>query len=140
MGSADTHKKIIDLFNEGDFEGMREYLADNVARIDAPTGATASGADDVLEMIRMWPKSFSDARVSDAEYLEGTSFSVALFNGEGTNDGEFGPFPATGKTISVPFCEVAEFNVDGKLTRTRLYYDVATMLQQLGHMPGPDAS
>jgi steroid delta-isomerase-like uncharacterized protein len=140
MGSADTHKKIIDLFNEGDFEGMREYLADNVARIDAPTGATASGADDVLEMIRMWPKSFSDARVSDAEYLEGNSFSVALFNGEGTNDGEFGPFPATGKTISVPFCEVAEFNVDGKLTRTRLYYDVATMLQQLGHMPGPDAS
>ena len=140
MGSADTHKKIVALFNEGDFEGIREYLADNVARIDAPTGATASGADDVLEMIRMWPKSFSDARVSDAEYLEGNSFSVALFNGEGTNDGEFGPFPATGKTISVPFCEVAEFNVDGKLTSTRLYYDVATMMQQLGHMPGPDAS
>ncbi len=140
MGSADTHKKILSLFNAGDIQGLREYLADDVARIDVPTGTTGSGADEVLEMIRMWPKAFSDARVSDAEYLEGDSFSVALFNGEGTNDGEFGPFPATGKKISVPFCEVAEFNGDGKVTRTRLYYDAAAMLQQLGHMPAPAAS
>lgn len=140
MSSVDTHEKVIALFNAGDIEGIREYLADDVTRIDAPTETTASGVDEVLEMIKMWPKSFSDARVSAAEYLEGNSFSVALFNGEGTNDGEFGPFPPTGKTINVPFCEVAEFNGDGKLTRNRLYYDLASMLHQLGHMPAPDAS
>ena len=43
-------------------------------------------------------------------------------------------------TFSVSFCEVAEFNHDGKRTRTRLYYDLASMLQQLGHMPAPDGS
>ena len=65
---------------------------------------------------------------------------MALFNGEGANDGEFGPFPVTGKTVSVPFCEVAEVNRRRQGDPDEVYYDMAAMLQELGHMPAPDAS
>ena len=123
MGSVDTHKEIIALFNAGDFEGLREYLADDVERIDAPTGTKASGADEVLEMIRMWPKSFSDARVSEAEYLEGNSFSVALFNGKAPMMASSDPSRRLARPLSVPFCEIAEFNDDGKLSMSRSRHD-----------------
>jgi len=62
---------------------------------------------------------------------------VTLFTGRGTNDGDFGEYPATGTKIETPMCEVVYFNDDGKLTAGELYYDLMTMLMQLGHIKEP---
>jgi hypothetical protein len=60
-----------------------------------------------------------------------------LFTGTGRNDGPLGPLPATGREASVPFCETREYDADGKVVRSDLYYDQLTLLEQLGHMQVP---
>jgi hypothetical protein len=37
------------------------------------------------------------------------------------------------------FCEIREYDTDGKAVRGQLFYDQVTMLVQLGHMPPPGA-
>jgi len=45
--------------------------------------------------------------------------------------GKIGP---TGKKIDIPFCEIFEIR-NGKLVSSHLYFDVATMMQQLELVP-----
>jgi hypothetical protein len=70
--------------------------------------------------------------------INGGSTTVMLFTGSGTNDGPLGPFPASGRQLSLPFCEVRDYNSDGKVARAELYCDQVSMLVQLGHMPAPE--
>lgn len=54
----------------------------------------------------------------------------------GTHTGDFMGMPATGRSIELPI--IAIFVVeDGSITEGRLYYDVGTMLAQLGMMEEP---
>ena len=76
---------------EGHFEGLREYSADDVARIDAHR-TTASGADDVLAMTDV-AEVVPGRKGQRCGIPEGKNFPVALFNGEGTNDGGFRTLP-----------------------------------------------
>lgn len=46
--------------------------------------------------------------------------------------------PASGRSMNMPFCEVLAYGADGRVTRAELYYDLVTMLVQLGHMPPPE--
>jgi steroid delta-isomerase-like uncharacterized protein len=49
----------------------------------------------------------------------------------GTQTGEMPPYPATGKSIAVPFAIIAE-GEEGKLKRIAVYWDLASFLRQLG--------
>jgi len=60
------------------------------------------------------------------------------FTGVGTQDGALGPLPASGKRMTMQFCEVMHFNGSGQIVRGELYYDQVTMMVQLGHMPAPE--
>ena len=54
----------------------------------------------------------------------------------GTQTNEMPPFPATGKSFSVPCAVIAE-GQEGKLQRIAVYWDLTTFLRQLGL--GPEA-
>jgi len=60
------------------------------------------------------------------------------FTGVGTQDAALGPLPASGKRMTMQFCEVMHFNGSGQIVRGELYYDQVTMMVQLGHMPAPE--
>jgi steroid delta-isomerase-like uncharacterized protein len=139
MGHAETHQMMHGKFNERDWDGMKANMADDVTFHDMAQGSTGEGPDAAVEYLQAWPAGFSDATPGDPEYMEGPNHSVAFFTAQGTNDGEFAGMPASGKTISVPFCEVVRYTDDGKVASSRLYYDAATMMQQLGVMPAQQA-
>jgi steroid delta-isomerase-like uncharacterized protein len=50
----------------------------------------------------------------------------------GTHEGLWHGLPATGRRISIPVCAVYTFDDDAALAGERIYYDVVTVLQQLG--------
>ena len=56
----------------------------------------------------------------------------------GTHDGPWIGVPATGKPVTVPATIVYEF-ADGALVRESAYWDVATILIQIGVLPPPTA-
>jgi len=39
--------------------------------------------------------------------------------------------------MSMPFCEVRRYDASGKIAGGELFYDMATMMIQLGHMEAP---
>jgi predicted ester cyclase len=47
-----------------------------------------------------------------------------------------GEIPPTGKTVTIPLCEVSRIR-DGKLASLRNYADGVTVLSQLGLLPTP---
>ena len=66
--------------------------------------------------------------------------SAGEFVGRGTHDGTLmspqGELPPTGKRLEERFSVVIDVS-DGKITGVREYYDVMTLMAQLGLLPEP---
>ena len=57
----------------------------------------------------------------------------------GTHEGPWRGLPPTGRRISVPICAVYTFDDNDKLAGERIYYDRATVLNQLGVLHEPES-
>lgn len=55
----------------------------------------------------------------------------------GTNTGEFGETPATGKKVKVSGFSIVYFNSEGKMYQEDIYYNELEFLQQLGYTLNP---
>jgi steroid delta-isomerase-like uncharacterized protein len=55
----------------------------------------------------------------------------------GTHLGGWRGLPATGRKVDFPLCGIFTFDADGRLAGERIYYDRATVLQQLGIFRDP---
>jgi ketosteroid isomerase-like protein len=90
---------------------------------------------------RGWVDAFSDAETEIVNLHGEDDFAVVEFVARGTHDGPLaspgGEIPSTGRRIETRFCEVYEIQ-DGKLVRGRIYFDLATIMGQLGLMPAPE--
>ena len=76
---------------------------------DYPRSITLKSAQQFVDYLKEgWTTAFSDASVTNMRYTEGADKSIAQFEGSGTNDGTLGPLPATGRTMSMPFCEIID--------------------------------
>jgi len=82
---------------------------------------------------------FPDSTVELTNVFATEDQSVIEFTGRGTNTGPLhmpiGDIPPTGKYSEVRFCSVNRV-VSGKVVSIHQYFDVMTMLQQLGLVPG----
>ena len=138
MSNADSHRRSVDLFNNRDLDTfVMDYAAD-CEYVDQARSLTFKGREQVREFELGWIGAFSDGRISNAQVIDGGSATVLLFTGSGTNDGPLGPLPPTGRQVSMRFCEIREYDADGRAVRGELFYDQVTMLVQLGHMPAPE--
>jgi predicted ester cyclase len=54
----------------------------------------------------------------------------------GTHSGTFAGIPPTGRQIDVPMAAIFEFDED-RLLCEKVYYDIATILVQIGVLPEP---
>jgi steroid delta-isomerase-like uncharacterized protein len=139
MGTnADNHRRSIDLFNARDWDAFAADLAADCEFTDEARGITVKGPQQAVEFEQGWVTAFSDAAITSPRISDGDSTTVVQFTGRGTNDGPLGPLPASGRPVSMPFCEVRDYAADGKVVRSALYYDQVTMLTQLGHMPAQE--
>lgn len=138
MSNSDSHLRSVDLFNQRNWDAFAADLAQDCELVDQARGVTAKGPDQWIDAEKAWVAGFSDAMVSNARLIDGGATTVLLFTGSGSNDGPLGQLPATGRQVNLPFCEVRQYNAEGKVTRGEWYYDQVSMLVQLGHMPAPE--
>lgn len=130
MSNADTHRELHDLFNGRDFDALVKRFADEFHYTDWPRCAGIRGSEGFKQWMAEWTRAMSNARVSDAAYIDGGDTSVALFQGRGRHDGPLGPLPASGRDLSFPMCEVLRYDADGNVTGGEIYYDQLGILQQ----------
>ena len=122
-------------FNRRDFS-LSGASADCVY-IDSARGLTLHGKAQVAEHLRGWTTAMSNAEVYEPSYIDAGDVVIAQFTGRGTQDGPLGPFPASGKQTRAAFCEIFQFDKAGQITQIRAYYDMLSLLAQLGHVPTP---
>jgi len=98
------------------------------------------GIEPFLAYAQGFRRAFPDGRIHGDRYVESGDVVVVEGRFTGTNNGPLdtpaGQLPATGQPMELAFADVFRV-VDGKITEHRIYYDVATMMGQLGLMPEP---
>jgi steroid delta-isomerase-like uncharacterized protein len=133
---SELHRAAHASFDRRDWEAMLAIAAPEITYEDHARGLTMKGPEQWLPWLKDWVTSFSDATPSDGVYHEDGDVSIAQFMARGVNDGQMGPYAATGRRFSTPFCEVLHWE-DGKITRGEIYYDGMSILVQLGLMEPP---
>lgn len=126
----------VEAFNEGDFDRLRDLLADDSAYDEPGTQRHVKGADAIVDINRAWKEAFPDARGTVTNAVGcGDSVAVLEITWEGTQSGPLrlgdGSIPASNRRIELQACEVVECK-DGKVTSDRHYFDMLGMLEQIG--------
>jgi steroid delta-isomerase-like uncharacterized protein len=132
--NVETLRAAHDSWNKRDFAGVLRNTTENLAYTDQAQTRTLNGKDKFREWAEAWAKAFPDGRITKPEYVDAGDVVVARFIVEGTNSGPFGSLKPTGRRLTLPFCEIAHFDPQGRIQSGSCYYDQYTILTQLGHM------
>ena len=97
-------------------------------------GREQKGPDAGMALARMYAGAFPDGRITFVNIKEVGDTVFMEFIARGTHEGELMGIAPTGKSITIPVCNVLEVR-EGKIYREREYMDMATMMTQLGVMP-----
>ena len=132
--NVEALRSMHESWNRRDFEGAMRHVADNVTFTDNPRNLKATGKQEYRNLLEGWANAFTDGKITSPQYIDGGDTVVVEFSGVGTNDGPIGELPATGRRVAIPFCEILRFDANNRIIAGSAYYDMYTMLQQLGHV------
>ncbi len=132
-----AHRAAHESWARRDFDGAVHGMAKDFAFDDHPNGRMLRSREEFKDAITGWVQAFPDAKLVDATYHDAGQTSVAQYVFEGTNKGPFGDHPATGRRVSIPACEIMHFDEQGLMRSGQGYYDLVSVLVQLGHMESP---
>ena len=136
-----TIRNAYESWNKRDFAGSIKNISESVIYTDHARGLTMNGRDKLKAWQEAWAKAFSDGRITNPKYIDAGDVVVAQFVAEGTHDGPFGSLKPTGRKISLPFCEIVQFDKQGRVVSGGVYYDQYSLLAQLGYaQPMPAAA
>jgi steroid delta-isomerase-like uncharacterized protein len=131
----DAAKAPLIAFNEKDWNAVRASVTSDFVYDEVATHRRAQGVDQVIPLWQEWATAFPDARATFHRAILGDRTVTLEVTWNGTHKGPLqtpqGPIAATGKRIDIPACFVTEIAGD-KAKLQRHYFDMATMLQQLG--------
>jgi len=135
--NVETYRALHDAFNRREFDAVIAPYTESFAYVDHPRGRTVNRQEFKDVFLQGWVDTFSDARVTEREYIDGGDTVVCRFVGRGTNDGPLEGAPPTGRTMTLPFVEILRFDPQGRVTGGEAIYDQVSILTQLGLMPAP---
>jgi steroid delta-isomerase-like uncharacterized protein len=133
-----TALAVYDSFNKRDLDGAVKAFAENIVFEDHGLGVTYKTRSDYRESLQAWITGFSDGKCVDPKAIDAGDSVIIQYLGRGTNDGPMGPFPEpTKRAVTVPFCDILTFDAKGTIIRGETYFDMLSMLVQLGHAERP---
>jgi len=136
-------RNVYEAWNNRDWQVSRDTMAPDGTITMMGTGDTFEGSDGVQKYNTTWADAFPDGRITiDHVYSAGEAV-VVEFTGRGTHTGtletSMGSIPATGRSVTLHFCDVLEFS-NGKVKQQRSYLDTGSMMAQLGLTAGQTAT
>ena len=131
----DAAKAPMMAFNEKDWDAVRASITSDFVYDEVATNRKPQGVDQVIALWQSWAAAFPDAKATFHRALPSDSTVVLELTWQGTHKGPLqtpkGAIAATGKSIDIRACVVTEVAGD-KAKLQRHYFDMASMLQQLG--------
>jgi steroid delta-isomerase-like uncharacterized protein len=133
-------KQNIEAFNKGDWETFRAGLTPDFVYQELATQRRTQGPDAIVELSKGWRKAFPDVKGTIQKAVEGDDTVVLEIVWDGTQSGELasamGPIPPSYKRATTPAVQVVTFRGD-KIAETKHYFDLMSLLVQIGAMPAP---
>ena len=130
---SDESRKLIEAFAKSHDP---KYFATDAIYTQMPASQSFSGRGAIEDMLRLFYKdAFSEAEGELRNVAVDTEKDIGFieFIFRGRHTGLLMNIPATGRHVEVPMLGVYELG-GGKIQRARLYYDMATLMRQLGQM------
>jgi steroid delta-isomerase-like uncharacterized protein len=125
-------------YNARDWDAAVALTTADVELVNVATGQTFTGSDGVRQFLQGWATAFPDSQVETTNVVGDEHGAAMEFVGRGAQTGPLqspaGEIPPTGRSVDIPFCQMLAMR-DGKIAQARLYFDLTTMLRQLGLMP-----
>jgi steroid delta-isomerase-like uncharacterized protein len=136
QSAEDVARAWLECINSRDFGGLRSLYAENIYEDLPSRQQRIQGADVMVDAYRRWTEAFPDLRGA----LTGLHGDKVTVTAEATFTGTWsGPLNMPGvaqqtptdRQMTVSVCEVMEIE-DGTIVGARAYYDMLTILQQIG--------
>lgn len=128
-------KKTFEVVANGDYEGMNNYIAKNYVRhCQATPGLVIESLDAFKEFIRTDRISIPDQKLNVKMLVAEDDLVAFWATYSGTQTGQMGPFPPSGKYAELDFSGVHRLE-NGKIVETWVTWDNIAILSQLGHLP-----
>jgi steroid delta-isomerase-like uncharacterized protein len=136
--NVQTALAVYEGFNKRDLDGAVKSIAEDLVFENHGLGQTYKSRAEFRDSLQDWITGFSDGKISDPKAIDAGDTVIVRFTGTGTNDGPMGPLQKpTGRKVSVPFVEIYKFDAQGRIVAGETYFDMLTMLVQMGHAERP---
>jgi steroid delta-isomerase-like uncharacterized protein len=131
----DAAKASLLAYNDKNWENVRASLTPDALYDEVATQRKLQGIDQVIECWQGWARALPDSKATIHSAMASGNTVCVEMTWRGTHTGPLelpdGPVQATHKSIEMRSCEIMEMS--GTKARTiRHYFDMSTMLQQLG--------
>ncbi len=132
-------REFYEAFNNHEVNRVPEFVAPNCDWFDIPTGTHLYGPEGTQRFWENVFKAFPDCKAEITNIVSAGDWVIAEFIVRGTHSGVYtlpngDQLPPTGHRIAVEMCEIRMLR-GGKIVDGRGYYDMNTMLSQLGLLP-----
>jgi len=133
-------QKIMDAFNRHDAAGFASAYASNAIVYDPQYPEPLRGRDSVRQDIETFFQTFPDISGAAQRVFEKGNETAFEASFKGTNKGALktpaGDVPPTNKAVSMAGAIFVRFNSQGEIEEERRYFDMASMMAQLGVTAG----
>lgn len=135
LSPADVAKASVTAYNEKNWDRVKETVTPNVVYDEVATNRRVTGSNEVIEAWKGWAKALPDSKATfEREVVSGDSAILEL-TWRGTHTGPLqtpaGEIAPTGRPIELRAVQVVDVE-DGKAKSIRQYFDMATLLEQIG--------
>ena len=132
---VDIAKAQVVAYNQKDWNAVADVLAPGCVYDEVGTQRRIHGVDDIMTAWRGWATALPDSNASfDNVSVSGNTVTLEI-TWRGTQNGPLqtpgGQLPPSGRKMEIRACQVVDV-ADGKVQAVRHYFDMATLLQQLG--------
>jgi steroid delta-isomerase-like uncharacterized protein len=128
-----TARAYHEAWNARDWAKYREFMHPEYSYTGGD-GRRMDGPDAGVAVGQMFATAFPDGRINVKHVHDAGNTVVVEFLGTGTHNGDFAGVPPSGRSVSIPVCDVLEFR-DGKIIEEREFIDMMTLMQQVGAVP-----
>src|SRR6266571_3601820 len=133
-------KEGIEAFSAGDWERFKAPLSADATYEELATQRKVQGPDQIVEASKGWREAFPDSKGTITKVTEGADAVVLEITWQGTHTGDLvspmGTIPPSRKRVNLPAVQIVRFKGD-KVVETRHFFDLMTLLAQIGALPMP---
>jgi steroid delta-isomerase-like uncharacterized protein len=132
---VEAAKAPFQAYAEKNWEAVKAATTPDFVYDEIATQRKATGHDQVIPLWQGWSSAFPDSKPTfHNSFVSGDTVILEL-TWTGTHTGTLqtpkGPIAPTGKKISIRSCNVMQM-AEGKVKAQRQYFDMVTLMQQLG--------